>query len=139
MTLLDDIKTLLENNWNNSNTDSRTPQITNRFSVKRINISTNDYILIRELTRVQEDNGSGASSKHITIIVSLDLRTMYSYEHLIKMRNEAERILNNHQINPFDNQEYEISDISDERDLTDGLVKIYRYEINIKFQKLNAI
>ncbi len=140
MTLLSDVKTLLEDNWNDANTNNRTPQISNIFDVKRVDLGANlkDFIFLRELTRMQEDNGSGALNKRITTIVVIDIRTMYSYDHLILMRNEVERILNNAQIDPFGNQEYEISDITDEKDLSDKFVKLYRYEINIKFQQLNV-
>lgn len=141
MTLLSDLQDLLTNNWNSANTNNRTPIITNRFEIKRIDFNlqgSKDYVLLRELTRVIEDNGSGANSKQITTIAVIDIRTTHSYNQMVLLREEVERILNNAQIDPFGNQEYEISDITDGKDLSDGLVKLFRYEINVKFQQLNV-
>ena len=136
--ILNKIKTLLDNSWNLANTNNRTPSVTSIFEVKRIEISQSgeDIILLDELTRVIQDNGSGASSKQITTIITIDLRT-YSREQLILIRNEIERILNSNQVNPFSDNSYEISDITDERDLSDKFIKLFRYQINVKFQELN--
>lgn len=137
--ILQKIKTLLNNNWASANTGNRTPEINEIFNVKRIDISQsgNDLILIDELTRVVQDNGSGATSKRISTVITIDTRT-YSRDQLILIRNEIERILNTNQVDPFGDQTYSVSDITDEKDLSDTMIKLFRYQINIKFEQFNV-
>ena len=136
--ILAKLKSLLDNLWISTNTNNRTPKIQDVFQVKRVDISqsASDLILLDELTRVVSDNGSGASSKQISTVLMIDLRS-YSRDQLILVRNEVERILNTNQVNPFSDNSYEISDITDERDLSDKFIKLFRYQINVKFQQLN--
>ena len=46
--ILIDVKSLIDDNWNNANTASRTPTVIDIAEVKRSDISTGDFIFIWE-------------------------------------------------------------------------------------------
>jgi len=134
------VKTLLDNNWTSGNTASRTPTVQSIFDVKRVDFrisGSKDHIFLWEITRVPEDNAAGAASKKVTWVIAIDIRTMLSRAQADLVRVEVRRILNANQIDPFGDATFDISDITDDQDLSDRLVGIWRFQVKWEIKQLN--
>ena len=135
--ILIDVKSLIDDNWNNANTASRTPTVIDIAEVKRSDISTGDFIFIWEQDNLPEDNASGGSSKKTRTIIRLDIRTSLSRAQFVLMRKELRRLLNNAQIDVFSDAVYDISDIIEDKDLSHRMVLLWRAEIKWRLEQLN--
>ena len=124
----------LKTNWILANTGSVTPYIANIGEVKR---ASGDSVFIYEITEVPLDNASGAGSKKKTKVIAVDVRTLKNFTQLDLMKEEVERIFNNNQIDPFDDQVYDIQDITDIQPLSDRTRGLFRYKILVKFEQFN--
>jgi len=136
------VKTLLDAAWNDTNTASRTPVVSSIFDKKRIDFrmtGSQDHILLYELSRVPSDNASGAISKKTISVVAVDIRTMLTRVQLDLLRVEAERILNDNQIDPFSDGVYDISDITDDQDFSDLTRLYFRVQLKWRLEQLNVI
>ena len=139
--VLNQVKTLLDNSWTAGNTASRTPNIQPVFDVKRLDFrisGSKDHILLYELTRIPEDNASGAATKQVTWVVNVDIRTMLSRAQADLIRVEVRRILNANQVDPFGDQTFDISDITEDLDLSDRTILLWRFQIKWELKQLNV-
>ena len=140
--MVDDIlistKALLENSWNNSNTNSRTPVVTDITEVKRVSLGAADHIFLWELIRTPSDNASGGSSKKTITTIIIDIRTSFSRAQFVAMRKEVRRILNNAQIDVFADGVYDISDITKDEDLSHLMTNLWRAQINWRLEQFNV-
>lgn len=134
------IKNLLDGAWISANTANRTPTVQSIFDVKRLDFrisASEDHILLYEITRVPEDNAAGATSKRITWVIAIDVRTMLTRVQADLMRVEVRRILNANQIDPFSDNTFDITDITDDQDLSDKSVGYWRIQIKWELKQLN--
>ena len=139
--ILNSVKSVLDDNWVSGNTGNRTPTVSPIFDNKRLDFrisGSKDHILLYEITRVPEDNASGASTKRITWVIAVDIRTMLSRVQADLMRVEVRRILNSKQIDPFGDQTFDISDITDDQDLSDKSINLWRFQIKWELKQLNT-
>lgn len=139
--ILNSIKSVLDDNWQSPSTGNRTPTVQPIFGVKRLDFrisKSKDHILLYEITRVPEDNASGASSKRVTWVIAVDIRTMLNRVQADLIRVEVRRILNSKQVDPFGDQTFDISDITDDQDLSDKSVGLWRFQIKWELKQLNV-
>ncbi len=125
--ILVDVDSLVTTNWVPANTSSRTPTVINIGEVKRINQCATDFVLIWELDYNPEDNAAGGAQKRTKTTIMLDVRTGVSRAHAVDMRLELRRILNAAQVDVFSDGAYDISDIIEERDKSDKMVKLFQF------------
>ena len=136
--VLTSVKTLLDANWNSSNTGGRTPAVQNIYDVKRVDVGGKDSILLIEQNELPSDNASGGTSKQKTSIVKLDIRTVENRDQAVLMKEEVERILDNAQIDVFGDQVYDLSDITNIKDLSDRTSGLFRFVVDWTLQQLNV-
>jgi len=145
------VKTLLENNWTSSNTDDKTPTITKIYDVKQINIATKDYILIYNTGgSTAQFNGIGSSNLRKDYPITIDIRTAYDpskdssifplstvtgHEHIIKVCEEVEDIIQSNYVTPGGN--FEIIIPQTFNDLSDRRKKLFRYTYEIVLRVTN--
>ena len=135
--ILAQVDTLLTDSWNSSNTNSRTPTVIDIAELKRVRLGPKDFIFIWELLRVPEDNAAGGASKKTITTIVIDIRTAFSRAHFVLMREEVRRILNTNQIDPFSDSVYDISDITEDEDMSHLMVNIWRAQIKFRVEQLN--
>ena len=136
--VLADTITLLTADWNNANTNSRTPVFEEAFDIKRFDTFLSDYVIIWELENFPQDNASGALSKKTETIIMLEVRTSKSRAQAVAVRKELMRILNAVQIDVFSDGAYDISDVTENRDFSDKLINMWHFKIKWKLQQLNV-
>lgn len=126
------IETLLEDNWDNSNTDFITPQFVQIVdsSSKKYDYNTSKYMILihRPLLRTQK-NGCDTATKMLKHLVRLDLRVLGKdlESTYIKMYEEIIRILDVNIVNPFtgfQELDYEDKDNQDLSDKNKGLFRV---------------
>jgi hypothetical protein len=139
--LLADVKTLLDNNWVSASTGSRTPTINSVFENKRVDFSmggSKDFIFLYEGNEVDNDAGAGGGAKHKVNPVFIDIRTMFSRNQVLLMRNEIERIIIANEKNPFaSNPFFDIADITSFQDLSDKSINLWRFLLTLKLERFN--
>lgn len=135
--LLIDVKALLVSNWESDNTGTRTPTITDINEVKRVSLGASDFIFIWELIRIPEDNASGGVSKKTITTVIIDIRTALSRAQFVLMRKEVRRILNGAQVDVFNDGVYDISDITEDTDMSNTMVNFWRAQLKFRLEQLN--
>ena len=139
--ILTSVKSVLDDNWQPASTGNRTPTVSPIFDNKRLDFrisGSKDHILLYEITRVPEDNAAGVSTKRITWVIAVDIRTMLTRVQADLIRVEVRRILNSKQLDPFGDQTFDISDITDDQDLSDKSVGIWRFQIKWELKQLNV-
>lgn len=136
--VLNTIKDLLSNNWNIDNTDDIKPNVDVIFNYKRISLRNNeDWILLYQAIGYSQDaNGIGSTTKQIKDSITLDLRSMYSRAHTIKVKEEIIRILDTNITNPATN--YDVLKVTDVKDLSDKTIKLWRFIIEIEMEGYNV-
>ena len=137
MDSLDTINTLLEADWNNDNTDSITPTIGKVFDFKRIDLrfgESKDYILNYHYAPYSSvPSGIGVAKKRTTDSISIDIRTMISRSHGIKVRDEVERILDANILNP--SSEYQLLNPDKTcTDLSDKSIGLWRFVWDVQLK-----
>ena len=135
--ILIDVKALLVDNWNSANTGSRTPTVTDINEVKRVSLSAGDFVFIWELIRNPEDNASGGASKKTVTTIIIDVRTAFTRAQFVLMRKEVRRILNSAQIDVFNDGVYDISDITEDQDMSNTMVNFWRAQVKFRLEQLN--
>lgn len=135
--ILIDVKSLIDGAWISSNTADKTPTIIDISEVKRVDLRTGDFIFIWELIRLPEDNASGGASKQTKTTIILDIRTALSRAQFVLMRKELRRVLNNAQIDVFSDLEYDISDITEDTDMSHLMVGLWRAQIKWRLEQFN--
>lgn len=89
---------LLTDNWDNTNTDSITPDIEPKEDRKAVDLRDNDYV---ELTLTSESKSLSAQRAIDSFsIISADIMTIESRAHVINMKNEIERIVEANYLSP---------------------------------------
>ncbi len=87
---------ILKDNWDEGNTDSKTPNFIKVTDQKRLDFGVNkDYILAHRSRPLQEPAGVGTASKHVTEQLDIDVRSIGpgSEPHWLNVVAEVERIL----------------------------------------------
>ena len=133
------VKTVLSANWNNANTDSKTPKISPITDVKRFSGLTNntDTVLIYEGRTISKYNGLGWGARNINTTVSIDIRSTVSRARYIKLIKEVDRILMSKR-KDFDTDYNTVEDIN-YIDLSDKRTKIYRAVYDITLQRRSEV
>lgn len=125
------IVSLLTDNWNSANTNSRTPTVDEIFD--RPNVidlrDTADFVLVYE-QRTKIIPFIGKSDRGIQQPVSIDIRTTFSRSHAVKMLGEVDRILNTKIVEPDANYDILIPD-DGWIDLSDKWKKMFRYVYDV--------
>ncbi len=135
--ILVDVKALIDDNWNNANTNSRTPTVADINEVKRVKLGFQDWIFIWELLRTPEDNAAGGASKKTITTVMIDIRTQKSRAQVVAMRKEVRRILNGAQVDVFNDTIYDISDVTEDTDMSNTMTNFWRIQIKFRLEQLN--
>ena len=135
--ILIDVKELFDDNWNQNNTNGRVPTVSDISEVKRVSLNSGDFIFIWELIRNPEDNASGGSSKKTVTIITIDIRTAKSRTQFVAIRKEVRRILNAAQIDVFGDGVYDISDITEDTDMSHSMVNLWRAQLKFRLEQLN--
>lgn len=139
--ILSDLKTLLDNDWTAGNTGGRTPTVTKIYEVKRADFEmagSKDHIFIYSNTSELKDNAAGGGSKEIIRNVTVDVRTMLTRDQVLLLVTEVERIIQANEVDPFSDGAYDIADVTDENDLSDKFVKLFRIVLKLKFEDFNC-
>jgi hypothetical protein len=90
---LDIILGTLSTDWAVANTDDRLPTFKKVFEEKRIDLTPqHDYILAYTTSYIPSPMGLGTVERE-DVVISLDLRSMMSRAHSLKMRDEVMRIV----------------------------------------------
>lgn len=133
---LNNVVTLLSNNWNSSNTNDRTPVIDKIFNHKRIDLANDDYVLVYSLTRRTKPNGIGSATKESEDVIIIDVRTVLTESHFRAMWDELVRILDNNIIDP--DATYDIlKPDGEEKDLSDKSHNLWRMTKEIVLWRTN--
>ena len=100
------VLTLLDNNWNTSNTDSKKPTFNKITDLKTVDYRNNqDFIFALRATQEVEPAGIGLANKHEFDFFKLDIRTIGSdqEQHWLNVQEEVKRILQDKKVNPLTN------------------------------------
>lgn len=137
--VLDNLKTILNDNWNSSNTDNMTPEINIITDVKQIDAANGDHILLYEMIEPIEPFGIGAQEWAHDRQVSIDIRTTYKRAsipdirpHLIKIKDEALRIIKSKVDNP--DADHHLLVPLRKKDLSDKSIGIGRMVIDVSLK-----
>jgi len=145
------VKTLLETYWNSTNTDGKTPEIDLVYDVKELDLSIKDRILIYTVNETPRLNGIGTKKTRQDHRVSIDIRSCYKpikdttkatmssttgHEHLIKLREEVERIILLYSNAPGGNYQAIIPDGTNQN-LSDKMKNLWRYVYEVKLVVTN--
>ncbi len=137
--ILIDVKALLDDNWIDSNTASKTPTVLDITSVKKFKLNFADGIFLSELIRVPEDNAAGGLSKRTATTVIIEFRSALSRVQFVLIRKEIRRILNANQIDPFSDSVYDVTDITEDTDMSSNLTNFWRGKIKFRLEQFNLI
>lgn len=139
MTATDEIalvKGFLTDNWTPANTDSVTPTISEIWEFKRVDVCSGDFVLLYQSGSSEIETSSiGTLGKHQTWRVSIDIRTSEKAggrTHLIKLKNEVERIISNKIVTADSNFQF-IEPIS-YMDFTNKMHDLYRMVLDVKIE-----
>ena len=138
MTEIDDIKDLLNNQWNQENVSDiySAPIITTMIvtSEKRRDTKENDYILVdQEEPRREEQLGHKYYYVNRESSILVTILTTKSRAHMELLANEIRRIIYANRINYGD---YVKIMITSEKENSSTMVKIYEYEFNLSLKKI---
>jgi hypothetical protein len=140
------VKTLLTNNWTAVNTDNKTPVIDIVYDVKEIDLSINDRILIYTVNETARINGIGSKKTRQDHMISIDIRSAYKpnkdttkstmstttgHEHLLKLKEEVERIITTYSNNPGGGYQAILPDGTNQN-LSDKFKNLWRYVYEVK-------
>jgi len=139
---LENIVSLLEDNWTSANTDNTTPTIrliTDPSLPKKINFSHGDYVLIYEESSDEKPADIGYLGGRQWARISLDIRTNKGRPRVNKLYGEAGRIIKANRIHPKDGDgnslgiDYIIW--RGAKDLTNRMYRIWRLVASIEPHK----
>jgi hypothetical protein len=134
---VDTLKSVIEVNWNSSNTDSITPTFGAIYDYKKVDFFSNqDWILIHpEAPRSQRAAGVGVVTKNIEFNLKVDVRVYGEDQesHFRKVEAEVERILD-HKIKLLDGTYDIIDSDTDWINLSDKTHKMWRILLPVKIK-----
>lgn len=119
--------------WDNTNTDSKTPTIGPVEDYKRIDVREGDWAVAYALSHEEMPKSLGYTHIDYTDVVSVDVRTAVSRAHLIKMRDEVRRILYAKRTNLNGYKDVRIGNITD---LSDKFRLMWRMTIDVRLWKV---
>lgn len=135
--VLEVFRALIANNWNASNTGSRTPTVALRHAVKTFDLTRGDFVFVYPTSPRQEDYSVfGHTSYDVNDFVSFDVYTGFSDAQSQLMRDEVKRIINNFHLDVTTTGYHQIlrPTITDRRDF---FRKVYHYVLDYPLQKFN--
>lgn len=137
---LQSVLTILENNWNDSNTDSITPNFIKITDKKRYDFNINsDVVFAQRSTNTIETAGVGDTNKHESENFNLDIRVIGADQesHWLNVIEEIKRILQANKINP--NSDYQILEFDGQaQDLSDKTHNLWRYLLPVQIRRYNV-
>lgn len=125
------VATLLSDNWNISNTNSRTPTIRVIYDLKRTNLWDADYILTYAIAHSNRPNAFGNVSKKVVDRCRIDVRSKYSLAHLSLMATEVERIIDGKRKQPFGDY-MDLQFEGEGKNLSDRTTGFYHYVFDVQ-------
>lgn len=134
---LDTIKSILSTNWNDANTDSKTPVFALIYDQPKQLDMTNDYVLVYSLNMGVAPTGIGATTTAtINESIRIDIRVYNNSfpitdDHARKVLAEVRRIIHSNVRNP--SVDFDILNPHlDIQDLSDKTRKLFRYVVQIE-------
>ena len=128
---------LLTDNWNASNTNSRTPKIGDSWDIGKLNMIKKDLIKCYEVSGTHEVGLVGKTLDRGSWRVSVDMSTPKSRTHLRDMYGEVLRILRLKEIDP--NSSYQLLRPVSRVDNTDRNKRWYRYILDLELTSYEVI
>ena len=131
--------------WNNANTDSKTPTIEKVIAYKRVDLTAaagGDYVLCYSLASTQEPASLYYTSKNHIDACAIDMRTIVSRSRLIKLRDEVERIMEVARKGGTVGAvtlTHQLVNITSGTDLSDKSRGLHRYVYNIELKEFNRL
>ncbi|MFZ5985505.1 MAG: hypothetical protein ACOYWZ_00040 [Bacillota bacterium] len=135
------IQDILNNNWNKNNTDNRKPIIDKIFNLKRADMSPNqDYVLLYLVSGSYTITplGLGTNEKE-SLVISIDIRTMITRSHSLKIREEIMRILRENKILNPDLKKFNVIRMERINDLTDKSIGLYRQVLDLRCEDFRVV
>lgn len=131
------VKSLLENTWDSSNTDNKTPKFISVIDVKVIDKShKEDWIIVHRPSENPVHAGVGGVARHKYDKVNIDVRSFGDETHFNKLMTEVERILDVKQKNPDGGTYYNyLESMFQKQDLSDRFRLFYRKVWPVELQK----
>lgn len=129
---LDNLKTLLDSNWNSTFTDGIVPTVELIYNHPKEFNMQNDYVLLySELTTVESPGIGLHTTADIYEAIKIDIRVWGANDnHARKVLTEVRRILHSNVVNP--DSDFKLLDpFKDITDLSDRMRKIYRYIVRV--------
>ena len=140
--IIQTVLNLLSDNWNSSNTDSRTPNFIKVTDIKRLDFRTNqDYIIAQRPTDVIEPAGVGDANKHESENIDIDIRVLGPTQeaHFYNVVEEVKRIVQQEKINPVttvpENHVFEFDGSA--IDLSNKTYNLFRIMLPTRFKRFN--
>lgn len=132
--ILTSVKTLLTNEWDDLNTNSRTPTIDLVFNFKRADMGfqDKDLVLLYEESDIPRDSGAGGSNKRRVNVIVADVRTMKTRAQAVAIWGEIQRIIVANEVSPFTG--WDIADLTDITDLSDRSTNLWRFTLKLRFE-----
>jgi len=112
------VQTLLNDNWNPTNTASRTPAVEIQTEIKRkdLGYTNKDLIVLYGADEFDADFAVGGSNKNIVSTVMIDIRNIVSRAQQDLLYVEVRRIIiANEKNDPFGDGEADILDLTEKR------------------------
>lgn len=137
------IKTLLDNNWNEINSDSIVPTVSKIMDKKQISCADGDHVLLYEINENINPFGIGALEWEHLPNCSIDIRTTYKLSemsdirpHLMKMKQEVLRIMKANVSNP--DTDYTLILPVRKKDLSDKSIGLGRMVIDVELRRYST-
>ncbi len=137
---MQDILTLLSDNWTSANTNSLTPNFLKITAQKRYDYNDGQDVIFAHRTKpLQEPAGVGARAKHVFHRLNLDVRVKGKQgntqeSHFFNVITEVDRIMDANIINPTANF-IELDPDGDRQDLSDKTHFVFRMLIPISLNQ----
>ena len=125
------VATVLSDNWDISNTNSRLPTIKAIYGLKRTNLWDADYVLTYAVSHNNVPNAFGNASKKVVDRCRVDVRSKYSLAHLALMVAEVERIVDGKRKQPFGDY-MDLQFVGEGRNLSDRTTGFYHYVFDVQ-------
>lgn len=125
--------------WTSSNTDNIKPEIGPVFNYKRVDTRYNDYVLVYATTHNENPASIGYSQIDYKDVVSIDIRTSYGNTltagraHLIKLRDEARRLMYASKTTLGGYRQVKILNV---QDLSDKSIGLWRMVVDVELWKV---
>lgn len=133
------MKTIIDANWRDYNTDDMTPSVDYVANKKEISMADGDWILLYEVDETIDPFGIGAQEWAHAAMISCDIRTTYKRAvlsdiraHLIKLKEELYRIIKANVPNP--DADFNLMVPIRRRDLSDKTLGMGRMVVDVSLR-----